>query len=573
MARLAPAVSALLLLVSVGTSEEFELEDIVPDHEVAAQIGTKLVLRCRSNGCNSPHFSWRTQLDSPLGGVAYQAGNSSVLTIESVGFQHENNYLCNAACGPEKKEKRVKIDIYSFHRDPIIKISGPLVLGKPAKVTCIVPDVYPSDRLEVVLKTENILNRKEFFEESSVREVQTKNVDTVFTPMEGDIGKQITCTAELPIEEMTFDPKQRLATHLLDIHYGPRNTYITASPGLTLLEENMLTLTCVTDSHPPANIVWKKELANKTVRFLGEGHNYSIPKVQLSDTGTYICEVTNNSTNEVETKPVSISVQGAPRHLSFSIHPATTVQEGESVTLRCSAESNPAARITIRKKTPGQNKLLDSQGGSVHILSVTPDAAGDYECDVKNEFGESKTLRTLRVEYGPRNTTISVTPSNTVKEGETVTMVCSTYGNPTPKVSWKKQLVNGDSQLIQKTATLTIKNARAEDNGRYWCEAVNLFGKHRNAAEITIQVSSPATPALIDHPEGYTEVGFTIKHTTDSSQDQDADIKENTKNYTISLDSISSGTEETKIMIGNFRIVLYLLITYAWMVPVWLHKD
>ncbi|XP_062991782.1 vascular cell adhesion protein 1 [Elgaria multicarinata webbii] len=563
MARVTSALTAFLLLVSIRTSKEFEIEDIVPGHEVAAQIGEKLVLQCRTRGCKSPDFSWRTQLDSPLGGVASRQGNSSVLTIKSVGFENENNYLCNAFCGHEKREKRVKVDIYSFPSDPIIKINSPLVLGKPAKITCIVPEVYPSDRLEVSLKKEEkIVHQKDFFEEPALWSPQTKNVDIIFTPTEEDIGKKIACIAELPIEKMKFEPKQRQTVHLLDIHYGPRNTHITASPGNTLFEGETLTLSCATESHPPAKVVWKKQLANETVQFIGEHYNLSIPNAQFSELGIYICEVTNEVTKEVEKRMVSISVQGAPKHLNFSIHPATTVQEGESVTLQCSAESNPAASIIIRRKSANKDVILDSQDGFVHISRVTPDDAGDYECEVKNEFGGSKMSGTLSVEYGPRNTTVSVTPSNTVKKGEAVTMICSTYGKPTPNVSWRKQLANGDLQLISEDATLTIENVEAEDMGHYHCEGVNWVGKDNKAVELIVEVISPTTPALTDWPGSVTEVEVATHQEAVDKEDQMEN--ETTKIDTITfvknvIDNIGNGTEDNKTTIAKMEEPDYVI--------------
>lgn len=86
----------------------------MPGHKVVTQIGHKLALRCHTTGCESPHFSWRTQLDNPLGGKSHSQGNSSVLTIQSVGFQHELQYVCTAGCKPGEpsKEKAVMVDIY-----------------------------------------------------------------------------------------------------------------------------------------------------------------------------------------------------------------------------------------------------------------------------------------------------------------------------------------------------------------------------------------------------------------------------------------------------------------------------
>uniref|UniRef100_G1KBQ3 Ig-like domain-containing protein n=1 Tax=Anolis carolinensis TaxID=28377 RepID=G1KBQ3_ANOCA len=369
--------------------------DIASGHNIAAQIGARLVLNCCTTGCESPEFSWRTQLDNPLGGIVSRQGSNSSLTLASVGFEHEQNYVCNAICGSERKERRVQIDIYSFPSDPIIEINGPLVLGKPSTISCHVPKVYPSECLLLSFKREGkVLKEEEFFHEEPTKSLETKTVTVIFTPTEEDIGKEITCIAELPIEEMEFEPKQRQAKHLLDVNFGPRNTHLTASPGKTLLEGEALTLSCKTESHPPAKVVWKKQLANDTVQQIAESDYFSIPNVQFSDSGIYICEATNDVTNEVEKRMVSLSVQDLlPSQFSFL--PGSTVQEGESVTLQCSAESDPAATVVIRRKFPRETEV---QGGFVHIPRVSLDDAGDYECQAENQFGTINRTTSLIVE-------------------------------------------------------------------------------------------------------------------------------------------------------------------------------
>lgn len=87
--------------------------EIVPGRKVAAQIGEKLVLSCRTSGCEGvPTFIWRAQLDYPLGGTVHKEGSNSFLTMERVTFESAHEYICIATCGEEKKQKRVQVDVY-----------------------------------------------------------------------------------------------------------------------------------------------------------------------------------------------------------------------------------------------------------------------------------------------------------------------------------------------------------------------------------------------------------------------------------------------------------------------------
>lgn len=82
---------------------------------------------------------------------------------------------------------------------------------------------------------------------------------------------------------------------------------------------------------------------------------------------------------------------------------------------------------------------------------------------------------------------VSVIPATVVKEGETVTMKCTSSGNPAPVISWKKKKVTGESEKILKDATLTIQNIKSQDLGLYECEAHNQFGKEEKAVKLVVQ--------------------------------------------------------------------------------------
>ncbi|XP_063263683.1 vascular cell adhesion protein 1 isoform X2 [Prinia subflava] len=484
MGRTSQAV--LVIFCVLRTVKAFEME-ITPAERIVAQIGGTLVLTCNTTGCASPSFSWRTQMDSPLGGKVSNHRTHSTLTMNPVSIVNSHSYLCTVVCDEgEKKEKSVQVELYSFPSDPIIEISPSLVAGEPATVICKIPDVYPSDHLEVLLKKdEHVLHEKDFFEDDSTN-TETKIVTYTFYPTAEDIGKEITCLARLAVAEMDFEPKERTSSQKLNANFGPQNTVITASPGNSPMEGDSLTLTCVTQSNPPAQTVWRKDLAEESIQHLIKNNVLSIPHVHFNDSGLYICEVINLVTNKTEKATVNITIQGAPVITEFSIEPSTTVQEGENVSIQCSAESNPPPKITLRRKSDNAN-MEPYSARSILLPSVMFQSGGDYECVAENKFGNSKREITLNVKYGPKNTMITVIPTATLKEGETVTMKCTSSGNPAPVISWKKKNASGESEKISKNATLTIQNLKSQDLGLYECEAYNQFGKEEKAVKLYIQ--------------------------------------------------------------------------------------
>uniref|UniRef100_K7FW43 Vascular cell adhesion molecule 1 n=1 Tax=Pelodiscus sinensis TaxID=13735 RepID=K7FW43_PELSI len=590
MGRIIPSATVLLLVFV--TSNAFEIH-LTPEHKVAVQLGKKLELICHSRDCESPEFSWRTQFDNPLGGTTNNTRSSSVLTMDPVDLKNEHEYVCSATCDNVKKEKNIKVDVYSFSSDPVIEFSTPLYVGEKASITCIVHRVYPSDRLEMQLEKDgSVLAKKDFSAEEITETTEIKSLTWTFIPTFEDIGKEITCVAELPIDDMEFEPKKRHISQRLSVNFGPQNTNITVSPSNTVTQGETLMLTCRTTSNPSARIVWRKELSDSSVQHIIDNETLIIPHTLMSDSGLFICEAINDAMNKTERTTVVISVQGmslqdsdvaglmkhnisvscgeapasswnslqdqsltasiqirkpkqmglintltthyyfanyfsfnrksflffsaaAPRITEFSIQPSTAVEEGDNVTILCSVESNPAARIVLRRKSDSEDTVLYSEHGIVHIPSVTFLHAGTYECEAKNALGESKMAAALN---GPRNTTVSVTPSNSVKEGEAVTMTCSSNGNPSPEISWAKQLTNGKSQFLSKDATLTINNVKADDWGLYECVGVNQFGREKKTVELIVQVPSQNTAELI-YPSDNVDEGenATIMSTTSSN--------------------------------------------------------
>ncbi|XP_027507418.1 vascular cell adhesion protein 1 isoform X1 [Corapipo altera] len=485
MGRTSQAV--LVILYVLRTVKAFEME-IIPANKIVAQIGKTLILTCNTTGCASPSFSWRTQMDNPLGGTVNNHGTYSTLTMSPVSVGNSHDYLCTVFCDKKgKKEKSVKVELYSFPSDPIIEISPSSVAGETVTVICKIPDVYPSEHLELILKKEeHVLHEKNFYGDDSTN-TETKTVTYSFIPMAEDIGKEITCVAKLPVPYMDFKPKERVSSQKLNANFGPQNTVITASPGTSPMEGDSLKLTCATESNPPPQIVWRKHLADESIQHLIKNNVLSIPHARFSDSGLYICEVINLVTNRTETATVDIVIQGAPVITELSIEPSTTVQEGENVSIQCSAESNPPPKIILRRKSDSADMEPFSAGSILLLPSVMFLNGGGYECVAENKFGNSKSEITLNVEYGPKNTMISVIPATAVKEGETVVMKCTSSGNPSPVISWKKKKATGEFEKIFKNATLTIQNLKSQDLGLYECEAYNQLGKEEKAVKLFVQ--------------------------------------------------------------------------------------
>ncbi|KFV48034.1 Vascular cell adhesion protein 1, partial [Gavia stellata] len=464
----------------------FEME-IIPANRIVAQIGETLVLTCNTTGCASPSFSWRTQMDNPLGGTVNNHKTYSTLTMSPVSVVNSHDYLCTVFCGvKEKKEKSIKVEIYSFPSDPVIEISPSLVAGERVTVICKIPDVYPSDHLEVLLKKEEHVLHKEHFYEGDSTNTETKTVTYSFTLTAEDIGKEITCVASLAIGNLDLEPKERIASQKLNANFGPQNTIITASPGNFLMEGDPLNLTCVTESNPPPQITWRKHLADESIQHLIEHNVLSIPHAHFTDSGLYTCEVINLVTNKTEKATVDIVIQDGPKNTMISVIPATAVKEGETVTMKCTSSGNPAPVISWKKKKATGESEKIFKDATLTIQNIKSQDLGLYECEAYNQFGKEEKAVKLLVQVPPQNITVLVYPSENVKEGENVTITCSTYSNPPSQMVLKKVHQEKEIILPSVNGTFILYNVTKNDTGRYLLDVFNEVGNSIKVIEIAV---------------------------------------------------------------------------------------
>uniref|UniRef100_A0A6I8NT06 Vascular cell adhesion molecule 1 n=1 Tax=Ornithorhynchus anatinus TaxID=9258 RepID=A0A6I8NT06_ORNAN len=531
------------ILLALVTSETFKVE-ITPGPKIAAQIGNVTVLTCIATGCAAPTFSWRTQIDSPLGGDLEQGVNKSILTMNPVDFKNEHSYLCTASCDTKKMERAIQVELYSFPHDPVITMSDFLEVGKPATITCQVSQVYPSERLKIeLLKDGHIIREKEFFMDEEKKSLETKSLEVTITPTTLDIGKSITCQAELPIVDMEFFPKLRKTTQKLPINTAPKNTVVSVTPSTVIQEGNYVMMTCSSEGLPAPEISWSKKQKDGNLEILSHNATLILNAAMTADSGLYVCEGTNRVGKDK--KEVELIVQAAPKNTVVSVTPSTVVQEGNYVMMTCSSEGLPAPEISWSKKQKDGNLEILSHNATLILNAAMTADSGLYVCEGTNRVGKDKKEVELTVQVAPRNTVISgaptttvqeVTensgiyvcegsnkagkerkeveliiqvppkdtvlvafPSNSVKEGDTVTISCTSVGVSPSQIVLRKKANPGQRVLASRNGHYTIRDARLEDAGIYECESKTEVGQQLRSLKLDVKVPPRNTTILI-HP-------------------------------------------------------------------------
>ncbi|XP_042620300.1 B-cell receptor CD22 [Cyprinus carpio] len=96
----------------------------------------------------------------------------------------------------------------------------------------------------------------------------------------------------------------------LNIEYPPKNVSVSISPSGVIVEGDSVTLSCSSDSNPPALIFrWFKENQSSAV---GSGQSFSISSFNSSHSGRFYCEAQNKHGSQ-RSASVSVTVKGTQR--------------------------------------------------------------------------------------------------------------------------------------------------------------------------------------------------------------------------------------------------------------------
>ncbi|XP_037399227.1 B-cell receptor CD22-like [Pygocentrus nattereri] len=243
-------------------------------------------------------------------------------------------------------------------------------------------------------------------------------------------------------------------------------------PG-SVVEGTTATLTCQTTCNlTDPTFIWYKNgrpLTTKTIK----NNQLHLQTVSSEDAGSYSCAV--GGSQHLRSTAHSLRVRYPPKRVSVSISPSGEIVEGSSATLTCSSDGNPPVECYWFIGT-----LLVVKEKNYTIPSASSEDSGEYKCKCRNELGEkySEAL-TLDVWYPTKNISVSISPSGEIVEGSSVTLTCSSDGNPPAKnYTWFKE---GGTSPVGSGQNYSIVNINADHKGWYHCEAWNKLGKQNVA--------------------------------------------------------------------------------------------
>ncbi|KAL6454963.1 hypothetical protein MHYP_G00366000 [Metynnis hypsauchen] len=239
-------------------------------------------------------------------------------------------------------------------------------------------------------------------------------------------------------------------------------------------ERETADLTCKTTcSLTDPTFIWNKDghpLTTKTIK----NNQLHLQTISSEDAGSYSCAVRGDQ--HLRSTAHSLRVRYPPKSVSVSISPSGEIVEGSSVTLTCSSDGNPA----MKNYTWFKGSTPVGEGKTYSIPNIRSEDSGEYTCQSRNDLGERRsTAVQINVLYPPKNISVSISPSSEIVEGSSVTLTCSSDGNPPVKIyTWFKE---GESSPVGSGQNCSIINITADHTGLYYCEAQNDLGAQRSA--------------------------------------------------------------------------------------------
>ncbi|KAG8546001.1 hypothetical protein GDO81_019923 [Engystomops pustulosus] len=159
------------------------------------------------------------------------------------------------------------------------------------------------------------------------------------------------------------------------------------------------------------------------------------------------------------------------------------VDEGESLTLKCSVESDLELNVTWKDE---KNNVL--QHGIVKELelrldNITINQTDVYTCSALTDYVINTTSISVIVPYPPRNMEISISSKDlpashhvNIREAETLTLVCRVEGNPLVNVIWVKGKTDVEAPKASNIGSPAMINVTFSEADVYRCFAWNVNG-------------------------------------------------------------------------------------------------
>ncbi|XP_066523487.1 B-cell receptor CD22-like [Hoplias malabaricus] len=226
--------------------------------------------------------------------------------------------------------------------------------------------------------------------------------------------------------------------------------------------------------------------------------------VSERDNGMYYFRIEGRVKYTFREPPLSINITASPPKPTLTLYgeqmeeqnQRKEVLEGSSVSLFCSAFSLCTSQPPTLTWRPLQNNSSQEQNQNSSFVSshlnftvtrlhhgLSINCTATYQLKNKEIKKTRKNSLTLRVLYAPGDKSVSVSPSGPVMWGSSVSLSCSSDGNPAVNYTWFRE--NGEQ--IETGPTFNITETNDTHSGLYYCRAQNKYGSQNSSVQLDVQ--------------------------------------------------------------------------------------
>ncbi|XP_074539396.1 B-cell receptor CD22-like [Halichoeres trimaculatus] len=285
----------------------------------------------------------------------------------------------------------------------------------------------------------------------------------------------------------------------IEVQHPPKDTTVSVSPSGLVQDDTNVTLTCSSFANPAVrSYTWYRADGDLEV-VIGTGRVFNIQASK--DSGPVFCKA-ENELGAGKSVTIHLDVRHPPKDTRVSASPSGPVQEDTNVILTCSSYANPAVRKYTWYRADGDLEVVIGAGQILRFKALKD--SGPVFCKAENELGVGRSNHTqIDVQYPPKDTTVSVSPSGLVNKGTNVTLTCSSGANPAVRnYTWYR--ADEDLEALIGTGQ-TLRFKALKDSGPVFCKAENELGAGRsNHTQIDVQyppqiLSSSDCTKTVDH--------------------------------------------------------------------------
>ncbi|XP_057175223.1 basement membrane-specific heparan sulfate proteoglycan core protein isoform X6 [Triplophysa rosa] len=487
---------------------------VYPERVQVAQ-GNPVTLRCQVSGYPPHHFYWSLEDGRPISSTAEKRRQGEELHFPSVHPGDAGVYICTCRDQHSTNRSKAEIVVTTLPSKPIeVFIEEPktqsVTVGATVSFICTAKSKLPAYTLVWTRRGNGKLPN---------RAMDFNGILTIQNVQPEDAGIYV-CTG----------------SNMLGMDEGSALLYVPAAEGvqpvasinppvLTVHQGQRAEFRCTGTGNPTPAVEWTggpgKRISPRAVIRNGL---LTIPSVERSDEGEYICKALN--THGEHTARGVLHVQstnqanGLP-HVQVS-PPSVEIHEGETLRLYCRAVGIPTPGLKWKKRGGSlppqaisshgfhqfksnsldvlQRRIAELQAleertdtGTLLIPNIRSSDAGTYLCVGTNTVGSSEAYIEVFVKRGeiiPSGVTIQPSIAS-VAEGETLDLNCIVPGTSPASVKWSRAggLLSSNHQVFG--TRLRILQASSDDSGEYICHVEN--GPSSYQASVSVSVTSSAS--------------------------------------------------------------------------------